>query len=69
MISILPTGTEVKLRISDLQGVVLEAGIRVSEVSYLVAYWESGNYTEKWFHEFQFDVVGTVRPIPVGFVQ
>lgn len=68
MIAIYPSGTPVKLKTSELDGLITEARIIGEMVMYLVAYFENGAYTEKWLYEFQFAVTGPVTPRTVGFL-
>lgn len=67
MIFVFRTGTKVKLQLSSLEGIILEAGIRDSCVSYLVGFFENGSYTEKWFLECQFVGIDGPQVHTIGF--
>ncbi len=63
---ILSSGTIVKTKMGNIEGIITGATIRFNNVSYEISYFMDGEYKEAWLNEVEFTIDNIERQ-KIGF--
>ena len=66
-ISVYPSGTIVKMKLADLDGMITCSAIRFDKVQYEVTYFNKGAYETVWMNENEFET--NTHKNRIGFKQ
>ncbi len=59
-------GTAVRLKRSELDGVITAISIRDQRVTYGISYYEGGKYVENYFCDYEFCILIKTQMVNIG---